>query len=645
MSDCKIDMPSAINTEACGVIQLPVTPFIPTVLEGDSLYQSYNRLANYINNMASTYNSVMAALYAQLENLKNIALVDGVYFDDGSVVQSSEYNASNKTTIYKIKVAKCDAVGTPIKMKLGLAYNDIQNTKLVQDIWDNSIDNSAQVIVPALNNPTLPINPGPGTENYFGYQGIVIWDGRVVQEKTDVKYSIGFNSANEMKVYLNSAGAQQLVDDGIVNAFGISGILVENGEVASDDVLSENVRADSKQGRIAIGVTSDGELLFVGNDQIQPQQSDDNGLTSKELAQYMVNYGAVTAVEICETASGEVNPSTSIAFLNRGESLLKTQFAQGGYSNGAYWYISRKDEYTTDSQKQISELFNRVGQSLAECQDLTTDVSNKMDQTLQDVESFIDSVTQKLNKETQDRIAADNELKEKDTQLQASIDKEIQDRKDAVEALETKDGQLQFAIDTETNQRKLADTSLKQDINNEETARENADANIQSQVTTNKSDISTLKTQMTTTLEAVLGLREDLNRSTFIDLSTSGIVLPSQTNWSSADETFTKYIEKNRAIFSRDGFYAIFGLTFPSSGAVIPISLNGFIPSAWRSYYVDLNNFIVSGSVIDKTTWETAQAFCQVSWISGSISIYCPSTITATEAYFVITGKTISDKV
>lgn len=627
MSDCKIDMPSAINTEACGVIQLPVTPFIPTVLEGDSLYQSYNRLANYINNMASTYNSVMAALYAQLENLKNIALVDGVYFDDGSVVQSSEYNASNKTTIYKIKVAKCDAVGTPIKMKLGLAYNDIQNTKLVQDIWDNSIDNSAQVIVPALNNPTFPINPGPGTENYFGYQGIVIWDGRVVQEKTDVKYSIGFNSANEMKVYLNSAGAQQLVDDGIVNAFGISGILVENGEIASDDVLSENVRADSKQGRIAIGVTADGSLLFVGNDQIQPQQSDDNGLTSKELAQYMVNYGAVTAVEICETASGEVNPSTSIAFLNRGESLLKTQFAQGGYSNGAYWYISRKDEYTTDSQKQISELFNRVGQSLAECQELTTDVSNKIDQTLQDVASFIDAVTQKLDTETQDRIDADNELKEKDTQLQASIDKEIQDRKDDVEALETKDGQLQFAIDTETNQRELADT------------------NIQGQVTTNKGDITTLKGQMETAQSDITGIKEDLNRSVALDLSTSGIVLPSQTNWSSADATFTKYIEKNRAIFSRDGFYAIFGLTFPSSGAVIPISLNGFIPSAWRGYYVDLNNFIVSGSVIDKTTWETAQAFCQVSWVSGSISIYCPSTIVSTEAYFVITGKTISDKV
>ena len=613
MSDCKIDMPSAINTEACGVIQLPVTPFIPTVLEGDSLYQSYNRLANYINNMASTYNSVMAALYAQLENLKNIALVDGVYFDDGSVVQSSEYNASNKTTIYKIKVAKCDAVGTPIKMKLGLAYNDIQNTKLVQDIWDNSIDNSAQVIVPALNNPTLPINPGPGTENYFGYQGIVIWDGRVVQEKTDVKYSIGFNSANEMKVYLNSAGAQQLVNDGIVNAFGISGILVENGEVASDDVLSENVRADSKQGRIAIGVTSDGELLFVGNDQIQPQQSDDNGLTSKELAQYMINYGAVTAVEICETASGEVNPSTSIAFLNRGESLLKTQFAQGGYSNGAYWYISRKDEYTTDSQKQISELFNRVGQSLAECQDLTTDVSNKIDKALADIASFIDSVNNKIQEETEARESADNILQQN--------------------------------INTEKSAREAADTTLQQNIDKEENARASADTNIQGQVTTNKGDITTLKGQMETAQSDITGIKEDLNRSAAIDLPASGIVLPSQTSWSSPDATFTKYIEKNRAIFSRDGFYAIFGLTFPSSGAVIPISLNGFIPSAWRSYYVDLNNFIVSGSVIDKATWETAQAFCQVSWISGSISIYCPSTIVATEAYFVITGKTISDKV
>lgn len=613
MSDCKIDMPSAINTEACGVIQLPVTPFIPTVLEGDSLYQSYNRLANYINNMASTYNSVMAALYAQLENLKNIALVDGVYFDDGSVVQSSEYNASNKTTIYKIKVAKCDSVGTPIKMKLGLAYNDIQNTKLVQDIWDNSIDNSAQVIVPALNNPTLPINPGPGTKNYFGYQGIVIWEGRVVQEKTDVKYSIGFNSANEMKVYLNSAGAQQLVDDGIVNAFGISGILVENGEVASDDVLSENVRADSKQGRIAIGVTADGSLLFVGNDQTQPQQSNDNGLTSKELAQYMVNYGAVTAVEICETASGEVNPSTSIAFLNRGESLLKTQVAQGGYSNGAYWYISRKDEYTTDSQKQISELFNRVGQSLAECQDLTTDVSNKIDKALADIASFIDSVNNKIQEETEARESADNILQQN--------------------------------INTEKSAREAADTTLQQNIDNEENARESADTNIQGQVTTNKGDITTLKGQMKTAQSDITGIKEDLNRSVALDLPSSGITLPSQTSWSSADATFTKYIEKNRAIFSRDGFYAIFGLTFPSSGAVIPILLGGFIPSVWRGYYADLNDFIVSGSVIDKATWETAQAFCQVSWVSGSISIYCPSTIASTEAYFVITGKTISDKV
>lgn len=613
MSDCKIDMPSAINTEACGVIQLPVTPFIPTVLEGDSLYQSYNRLANYINNMASTYNSVMAALYAQLENLKNIALVDGVYFDDGSVVQSSEYNASNKTTIYKIKVAKCDAVGTPIKMKLGLAYNDIQNTKLVQDIWDNSIDNSAQVIVPALNNPTLPINPGPGTENYFGYQGIVIWDGRVVQEKTDVKYSIGFNSANEMKVYLNSAGAQQLVDDGIVNAFGISGILVENGEVASDDVLSENVRADSKQGRIAIGVTADGELLFVGNDQTQPQQSDDNGLTSKELAQYMVNYGAVTAVEICETASGEVNPSTSIAFLNRGESLLKTQFAQGGYSNGAYWYISRKDEYTTDSQKQISELFNRVGQSLAECQDLTTDVSNKIDKALADISSFIDSVNNKIQEETEARESADNILQQN--------------------------------INTEKSAREAADTTLQQNIDNEENARTEADANIQGKVDTNKEDIRVLKTQMNKAQEDILGIKEDLDKGEGIDLTTSGVRLPEGVSWSSGDATFTKYIQKNRIVINREGFYAIFGLKMPSSGAVIPIVLNAFLSSKWRPYYKTTDKFIVSGSVIDKATWETAQAFCQISWTSGSLSIYCPSSITATEAYFVITGKTIEDTI
>ena len=416
-----------------------------------------------------------------------------------------------------------------------------------------------------------------------------------------------------MKVYLNSAGAQQLVNDGIVNAFGISGILVENGEVASDDVLSENVRADSKQGRIAIGVTEDGSLLFVGNDQIQPQQSDDNGLTSKELAQYMVNYGAVTAVEICETASGEVNPATSIAFLNRGESLLKTQFAQGGYSNGAYWYISRKDEYTTDSQKQISELFNRVGQSLAECQDLTTDVSNKIDKALVDIASFIDSVNNKIQEETEARESADNILQQN--------------------------------INTEKSAREAADTTLQQNIDNEENARTSADTNIQGQVTNNKGDITTLKGQMGTAQSDITGIKEDLNRALFIDLNTSYTSLPDGMSWSTSDATFKKYIQKNRAVFSREGFYAIFGLVIPSSGAVAPINLTGFIPSEWRAYYTDYNNFIVSGTIINKSTWETAQAFCQVSWVSGSLSIYCPTVVASTEAYFVITGKTIEDKV
>lgn len=471
MAECEqLDILSQSVGMGCTLTNIPKTPLAPTVLEGQSLYEAYNRLANIVNNMNTTYNNAVAAVYNEVENLKNVALTDGIFYDNESIIQSGEYDPAKQSFISTVRVKPCDRVGNPIRVKLGLAFNSFQNKTLVQDIWDFGIDTSAQVVMSALNNPQKYV--APGQQNYFGYTGIVIKDGYIVQESTDVKYSIGFKSDGNFEIYLNSDGASIMVNDGVVDSFGIGGVLVSGGVVSGDNILAEIPRYDSKQGRLALGITADGDILFVGNNGKEISDSVFGGFTSKELATYMLNLGAVKAVELCETAIGTPFGNTTIGFTNKGESLLGANFGQEGYSTGAFWYVSRQGEYTTESQKQIAGLYQAAGSTLGKIETLDVEVRAAMDNLTTEWSEFKYEINNKVNGLDTKLTTEISDREEADTEITNNLNAEIQNRKQADTTLQNNIDTLESKVDKEIQDRTAGDTALDQKITTETSERE-----------------------------------------------------------------------------------------------------------------------------------------------------------------------------
>ena len=166
----------------------------------------------------------------------------------------------------------------------------------------------------AANNAILAING-----DYYGARekGYVIRNGVLYRETGSADTDILCIYADGHFEITNAAEktAEQLIDEGVWQAFSFGPALIENGEVTVSPG-DEVGRAMASNPRTAIGIIDDLHYVFVVSD---GRTAESEGLSLSELANYMQSLGVKTAYNLDGGGSstmyynGEVinNPTTS----------------------------------------------------------------------------------------------------------------------------------------------------------------------------------------------------------------------------------------------------------------------------------------------------------------------------------------------
>lgn len=202
---------------------------------------------------------------------------------------------------------KLMVIQDPSKVFLGTVpeFGETQGM-VVLDIIDTYRDNGFYI--------TGGINGGAFTDSapdsYTGQPvGIVISEGEILYmeegKPEETFYLVGFTE--EDRLILSEVTAEQVTDLDLRDAVCIdpltSPFLIRNGKVLQDAFSAESDFGGGKNPRTAIGQREDGTVLFLV---IDGRQTGSLGATVVELADCMLEYGAVTAAAMTGGTSSQM---------------------------------------------------------------------------------------------------------------------------------------------------------------------------------------------------------------------------------------------------------------------------------------------------------------------------------------------------
>lgn len=523
------DYPHFIPGDYCRP-PVPAMPPVPSVVEGESLYEAVNNCIDRVNVCMDTYNSVMAECYKTLHNLQRAAEENGAYYGPADVWTEEGYDADSSAKYFIIHKRHIDRRGQPIFMELGLAYDNATNSKIEQSIFSASKVKYADKILIAQ----------PKTEK--GWYGKAIWHGAPIQADPAANlWTVGFTRGGFMRVYSNGTGVDTMLADTVFNAMGCSGVLIQDGALTSEMYYNQIPDYNKQTSRVIMGQNiATGEVLIL----VTGHENDVNakGMTSIAAANILLQRGATIAVELCE---GE-----SAAACDKGQLMFtpETKTVPTAY---CFWYITRRRFYKNDYERELAELMQNYGQCIWEgylngekIQDIAADLAAEIDRA-QNAENNLDAAIKaeqaraeaaegqlntKIEAETTRAEAAEKALDGKITaeterataeeaRLDAKIDAETEratgveadlqqqitaevtrakaredeiagDLADEVNRATLEENRLNGLITTETQRAKDAEAVLQTNIDNEQQAREDADTALGARIDSLSSDVT-----------------------------------------------------------------------------------------------------------------------------------------------------------
>ena len=493
----------------------PPMPPVPSVCEGQSLYEAMNVLTGRVNTCIETYNAVMAENYRTLHNLQRAAAENGAYYGPCEVWVEEGYYPDESATYHLIHKACVDRRGEPIRMELHLAYGNTTNSKIEQDIFSASKVTFADKIVVAQ----------PKTDK--GWYGRAIWKGcPIASSDSSDLYTVGFTRAGHMRVYQNSVSVDQMLRDTVENAMGCSGVLIQNGQLCEDSWLTSIPNYDQQTERVVMGQNRDTkEVIFLvcgDEDDVHRQ-----GMTTKAAARILLSYGCDIAVELCEGADAGAMDKGSLMYVPP-ENKVPTAYC--------YWVISRRCFYRTDYERELAELIQNYGRCLWDGflnKKRIEQVKAELDQEIKDRIAGDEKLQENIDKETAERKEADRILQEnidkevaratsEEQRIETKLDEEIQRAKDEETRIEDKldkeierstaeDKRLDDKIDKEIHDRANEDARLHQEILTEQGERIAADEvlqnNINQEAATRASEDTRISEEFQTKLDAETATR------------------------------------------------------------------------------------------------------------------------------------------
>lgn len=501
------DYPHFIPGDYCHP-PVPAMPPVPSVCEGESLYEAVNNCINRVNVCMDTYNSVMAECYKTLANLQRAAEENGAYYGPADVWTEEGYDADSSAKYFIIHKKHIDRRGQPIFMELGLAYDNATNSKIEQSIFSASKVKYADKIVIAQ----------PKTEK--GWYGKAIWHGAPIQADPAANlWTVGFTRGGFMRVYSNGTGVDTMLADTVFNAMGCSGVLIQDGALTSEMYYNQIPDYDKQSSRVIMGQNiATGEVLIL----VTGHENDVNakGMTSIAAANILLQRGASIAVELCE---GE-----SAAACDKGQLMFtpETKTVPTAY---CFWYITRRRFYKNDYERELAELMQNYGQCIWEgylngekIQDIAADLAAEIDRA-QNAENNLDAA---IKAETARAQAAESQL---DTKIEAETT-----RAEAAEkALDDK-------ITAETNRATAAEADLQEQITNEVNRATGVEADLQQQIT---EEVTRAKARED---EIASDLADEVNRATLEENRLNGLITTETQRAKDAEATLQTNIDNEQ---------------------------------------------------------------------------------------------------
>lgn len=467
----------------CGYILNP----IPQAVHGMSVQSQLAQLECKMNEVVDKINRYSDNVYGAYQSIVNSALCNDAYYTEITTEEGYIAEASAKYKV--VHIPFLDRAKQPIYFELGLAYNNTTNANVHEDVFNASQRTVADKLIPAYNS-----------ENTWG--GAVVWKGAPIGNigETPAPYTFGVTDNGFFKVYENLTDYTQLKQDCVRNAMQANSVLIMGGNITPDKFYPDE--KDQLIGRVGVGMNYDTKERFI----VIVQGSNQSGCTAEQLANIFKKYNCTVALEL---ANGMMTTA-----LDKGAFMFVPPTADGVTvptipEVNAFWYITKRRHYHNEYVRDVAELTQKYGEMLWRTETANISVDN--------VKDVVAGFQRALDTETAERKAADETL-------QANIDAEEAERKSEDQRLENDYTQK---ITAEQTAREQADQQLQENIDTlsqhvdeVEAALEEADATLQRNIDQLRTDLTAKDvTKVVKTSENEKNIyRIQLNDTTFIDV-------------------------------------------------------------------------------------------------------------------------------
>jgi prefoldin subunit 5 len=314
-------------------------PVVPPPVPGFNPQAQMGAVIEKTNECIHRWNYIQANCFKALNDCVGAAKTSPVYYDDSEVHLEQGYSSDDSAVYHIVRVNKFDKAGCPIRVKLGLAYDNSTNSNVRQSMHDYSFVKSANVIMTAVN---------PSQQ---GWNGPAMWRGMAIAGTPNTDgYIAGFNSLGTLKAYKGNVETTNLCQDKIVDMIGAVTPIILDGEITE-----QAKELTTKKAITAIGYNSGCGQTILFNVGI----TENPGMQGITVATILKEMGCNTAV-ITAMQDATDEPSIGMEYLGRWtDAPAKYNEPQ----NVAFWYVSKRPEcgYKNDFETEIADLVQTTG--------------------------------------------------------------------------------------------------------------------------------------------------------------------------------------------------------------------------------------------------------------------------------------------
>ena len=466
----------------CGYHIPPVPPFPP----GTSLEFQMQALNHKMDELICKYNGCLDNYECVRNELLNSFCCNEAYYNE---IWTEDYlDPTMNTNVHVVHIPFVDKCGRPIRLKLGLAYDNTGNIGATEEAYHASKRVLADKLFPA--NFT--------EKNTKAFVGPCIWNGvpynfgntvSTMSQLTPTN-TLGITRSGFLKVYPITTDVntqvvtiEQMQRDGIENAM---------------DCLAYVL--DSKAVESVAGLT--GPFVGVGMDFSTKERvvilvsGTPNAVSGDAISGLFTKYHCTVGVITCwgETAS----------LMDKGQFVAMPATVETSSTNPAtqivpyynsFWYISKSEFYNSEYTKEVADLMQDVGA-----------LEWKYNMSMVAIESnnrVVAELNQKIETEITDRKEADTTLDNRITQevaeLNSRIDEEVETLNESIAAVQKN---LDDAVETINTRIDSEVTKLNQAIKAEETRAEAAESALDTKIEAETTRATQAETNLDTKIQA-----------------------------------------------------------------------------------------------------------------------------------------------